>query len=719
MDSGTFPPPPWLAHLLAPTVSPAAAPITFPTTPLKVKVMVALDADVTASPATWGWADATAMIYHRDAIHIERGRDDEASTADSQKLNLTGDNRSGHWSPSHPLSPWYGQLNMGSPIWVQVEGYSRYTGFISELPPRWDVSGNDRYAPIAARGLLYRLARGGSPARSALRRTISAATSPTPLHYWPLEEGTSASLGANVVAGGPPLDFQGDPLIGATGSAGSAGALDFGLGGYAEAQMDRVAATDTTFSFVGIWDPAAAGTVLRVDATLDAEVIISTTAGVLNATVLAAVGSTAFTGVAVDDGLPHHIAMTLHDNGIAVNAVLRVDGVAVDSHSVLSTWLQTARRVVLNPGGAVYGCLVEHFGIYTSLVTTDLSDAAAGYPDEQAHERAVRLCDEEGVLITCDGSRSIAMGPQGVESLIDLLRECEAADQAYLYEGVQWDLVFQTRAERYNLPAAVELDYTTPGHVSPPLEPTNDDQKARNDVEVKRDGGSSERVTEEDPAVARSIPRIGRRDESVTYNLADDSQLLNLASWRLHIGTTPGFRYPTLTVSLLAAPTLITTVCPAGMAYRLTVADPPLDVGAEPIDVMVEGYAEILELFGWNIAANCSPYRPNDVFQVVAGPANTSRIAPAGSTLDIAYGTGDASLAVTSPSTDARWVDSATYPLDFPIAIVIAGEPMTLTGVTGTTVNQTFAVTRGGSGFTKALPAGSLVEIQRPPAIAL
>jgi hypothetical protein len=66
-----------------------------------------------------------------------------------------------------------------------------------------------------------------------------------------------------------------------------------------------------------------------------------------------------------------------------------------------------------------------------------------------------------------------------------------------------------------------------------------------------------------------------------------------------------------------------------------------------------------------------------------------------------------------------RWIDSATYSSRFPITVVIAGEIMTCTAITGTGLTQTFTVTRGLHGVAKTLPIGSAVQVWRAAAIAL
>jgi hypothetical protein len=59
-------------------------------------------------------------------------------------------------------------------------------------------------------------------------------------------------------------------------------------------------------------------------------------------------------------------------------------------------------------------------------------------------------------------------------------------------------------------------------------------------------------------------------------------------------------------------------------------------------------------------------------------------------------------------------VTSADLPADFPIAITVGGEVMSLTAVTGTSSPQTGTVTRSVNGVVKAHDAGTLVRLDHP-----
>lgn len=609
--------------------------MAFPADPLTVVGELALDADLTADPGTWAFTTITSYLYTRDAIQISRGRADQASLADTSRLGVTADNRDGRWSTRNPNGAWYGQLRKGTPIRISAEGHVRYTGFLSELPPRWDLSGRDRYAPLTAQGRLYQLTQGASPARSATRRTVGASS---PVAYWPCEDGSgatqlAAAVGSNAAA------LQGDVFPGSmTGPVGTEPVCDFSVG------TGSFVANVPPFESTGFWSITftVAGTMSTSPHPTQAMLVIDTTGGTTSryyVLIYAGWSGGAFTSThGIDllgilttafnapDANPydldmHEVHIRFTQNGANIDYELWWDGVQAYTASAAGTLgVPTTISGPATSAGFLDGITIDntgaavaigHLSIHSDPATADgFFDAMTGYDGEEAAVRFLRLSVEEGIPAECAATLSQAMGPQLVDSYLPLARQCEATDQGYLYENLDFGLTLQGHQERENLDPALELDYEESGHVSPPLEPTDDDREARNDVQVKRDGGSATQVVEDDPGVELSIPNIGRRDESITYSLQLDSQTAQLAPWRLHKGTWPGYRFPSLTVNLAAGPTLIADVCNAGLAYRVTVDNPPDDIGPDLVDLAVEGYSETLEKFGWLVQNNCSLYGP-------------------------------------------------------------------------------------------------------------
>jgi hypothetical protein len=209
----------------------------------------------------------------------------------------------------------------------------------------------------------------------------------------------------------------------------------------------------------------------------------------------------------------------------------------------------------------------------------------------------------------------------------------------------------------------------------------------------------------------------GVYDDAVTLNVETDEQLPDQASWRVHGGTVDEDRWPDLGINLAHDPDLIDTWCALPYGARTTLANPLDQMPPDDPDLIIEGHTERWNSKQWTAQLNCSPESVYEVYQVQNGADNRSRIPAGASVTDALYDDNDTSLSITS--TTVRWIDTAAYPTQFPIAIIIAGERMTCTDITGTSLTQTFTVTRSVNGVTKSLPAGSQVQIWRPAAVAL
>ena len=76
-------------------------------------------------------------------------------------------------------------------------------------------------------------------------------------------------------------------------------------------------------------------------------------------------------------------------------------------------------------------------------------------------------------------------------------------------------------------------------------------------------------------------------------------------------------------------------------------------------------------------------------------------------------------MSALSPSPNAVWIDSGTYPDQFPFDIVVTGERMTVTAISSTTTPQLFTVIRSVNGVQKAHNAGEPVNLYHPAIAAL
>src|SRR5438309_6207757 len=177
--------------------------------------------------------------------------------------------------------------------------------------------------------------------------------------------------------------------------------------------------------------------------------------------------------------------------------------------------------------------------------------------------------------------------------------------------------MYRRRSSLYNQPARVALTY---GQLSPPFEPTDDDQQTRNDVTVKRvDGVDANAVLASGPLSVQLPPNgVVKYDTSVTLNVASDSQVPDSAAWLLHLATVNEPRYPTATVNLLATtvtadPAAAPGILDLSVDDRLTVSGLPVWLPPGTVSLLARGQPEPLGKFGHTFPPTwgpSSPYRP-------------------------------------------------------------------------------------------------------------
>jgi hypothetical protein len=254
----------------------------------------------------------------------------------------------------------------------------------------------------------------------------------------------------------------------------------------------------------------------------------------------------------------------------------------------------------------------------------------------------------------------------------------------------------------------MQLDFTS-GHVASPPEPTDDDQRLRNRVVLRRTGGSE--VTAED---ATSIAVDGVYSDEVTVNLQADSQLAGHAYWRLNLGTLDGLRWPRIELDLARNPDLIDEWCKVRVGSRITIANPPDQVGTDDLDLIVEGWTETLAEYEWTVVMACSPAV---AFQVGVYDDTASRYDLRTCTLNGSHAAGATSLALTITGNEA-WSTTAE-----PYDLLISGERVTVTSMGARSgsgpYSQTATVTRAVNGISKTLPGGAEVHIATPGRWAL
>ncbi|MFF5977178.1 hypothetical protein ACFY7C_37400 [Streptomyces sp. NPDC012769] len=616
--------------------------------------------------------------------------------------------------------------------------YTRFVGEVSSWPARWDVSGRDVWVPIEAAGILRRLGQGRKSLDSTLRRRIP---SHSPLAYWPCEDDEGATQAYSPIRGVAPLRLTGgwtfgqddtlagsSPLPAVEPGARMRGTVPAPPAGTTQWSVHMLYAVDTApASDAEFLSWTTSGTVRRWR--ILQRTGVGTVQGfaadgtqIVNATV--GIGSDVFTGW-------QRLQFEAEQNGANVDWSLfwfNIGGSAGGFSGSVAGSVGQVALVDTQFGATVSGLRIGHLSV---LPVGDGTDAAAyrdadhGYSNEPATDRMERLAAEESATVALtvfNGSVPAAsepLGPQRPASLLDLLQDAADCDGGILYEDrASSSLVYRDRRTLYNQAPALVLDYTAEGEVGPPLEPVEDDQRTRNDVTVSRSGGSSSRaVRSTGPLSVQPPPQgVGVYDESVTLNLGADHQTEHIAGWRLHLGTWDEARYPTVRLMLHAAPHLIPAYLTLKIGDRIQITNPPTWLPPGPIDLFVQGIAEVIDQYTWDVTLTCTPAGPWTVG--VVGDAVRGRIATDGCTLGGAVSASATSFTLVS-SPGPRWVDSAAYPSRFPFDLLVGGERVRVTAVTGTTLTQTATVTRAVNGISKAHAAGADVQVADPARIAL
>lgn len=601
-----------------------------------------------------------------------------------------------------------------------------FSGEMSKSPPRWVPSGQQVWVPVEAAGILRRLGQGRKALDSTLRRKIPAAEGL--LAYWPMEEQREATQAYSPIAGVKPMRVTG---------------LEF-------ASVDTLASSSplpaikSPSSLNGVVPPPPSGHtawhlswLYRIDTapTTDRTYMGITSSGTVRRWAIAAsTTGSQITGYDADGDtvFSQAIATGLDLFGQWVNASFRVRQVASDvewqiiwrdiggdAGAYTNSFAGTMGRCtgVISPSSGFHGDLdgmaIGHITVVSTWDTTAYIGAVDGYAGETALARLSRLALEEPQLplswIDGDMTRSSTqMGPQRPAILTDLLQECADTDGGILMERQdRLGLVYRDRTSLENQPPKITLDYAA-RQLVPPLEPVDDDKGTRNDRTVTRVGGSSARVVVTEGPLSVLPPEeggVGSYDDSVTLNLYDDDQPIQVAGWLAHLGTWDEARYPSVKIRLDKLPWLIPAVLGMRIGDNLRIINPPSFVAPGPIDLQVRRITHTPRPRVWEVTFECLPAGPWNVG--VLGDPVLSRADTSGSELATVADPDGTALSVTT-TVGPRWT---TDPADFPLDILVGGEVVTVSGI-GEPLAGSPASTVLADAFTRTVSGGGALPLR-------
>lgn len=609
----------------------------------------------------------------------------------------------------------------------------RFYGEISEWPLEWDTTGNDVWADITAAGVTRRLAQGDA-AGSALYRGTTALSSL--VAYWPGEDdqdstfvSSAAPNGRNMTSGAVRFttfsDYAGfkcsEPIFKIGDNAFSGGVVPYTSTGEIQLQFllrveDGDIANDLCFMrlFCG-------GTVSRWDLVTDVDgnVTIQAYSGVDD--IILNDGPYSIFDI---EGEDHMVVFALAQNGSDVAYKLSMyrigEGVITTGTQTLSSRTITAATGIhLNPPGSA-GLTESYFGHIGILKDVDIWATPLlqldGYNGETAGVRIKRICQEEGISIQVLGSagNTTQLGYQTSDTILNILKGAAEADTGFLLESTDFNgLQYRTRRSLYNQPAKLTIDYAA--HEMTALKYNDSDSTLKNDVTVTRNEGGSDRQVLESGSLSVLAPPlgVGRYDDNKTVSLYADEDTPNQASWRLHMGTVDEPRF-TIELDLgqeayRTDTALFYAVRGLRVGDRIDVLNPPAWLPPETLRLTVQGITENIHNFTHKFVIATQPYEPFDV-----GSYSGSRYSATGTVTAEALDTTETAVDITCPSATEYWSTG-----DGSFDIMVGGERMTVTSISGTGISQTMTVTRSVNGIVKEHASGTAVNLFRPAYWAL
>lgn len=611
----------------------------------------------------------------------------------------------------------------------------QFYGNISEFPLDVDTSGNDLTVPILVAGVSRALFQGDLPVVSTLRRSIPE--QPGMRAYWPLEDGRESNSFGSGLPGHPPML----PLVGTPGFAefsdiASSQPLPTGNGSDWRGEVPPY--DDTGVAQVRFMLHLPAGGQPDVSILLrwytdhpSAKLwqLVYRTTGDLQLQAWNSESAFVYQTSALNfnlDGSTRRISIELVNNGADVDWLISEFDLSGSGSGTFSIGtapglqVSTVKRVWANLNfldTPAWG----HITVQDQI--TDLFDLYAeanAFDRDFLVRRMERLFNDNGAEFTFESADidNFRMGPQRPNRLDTLVEECVTLDSGgVLYDGRTYaGLNYRDRTALYNQEPWITLSYQD-SQLSPPWSPLIDDRDVRNKITVKRDGGSEATYEQETGPKGTQRPGrggVGTYPITVTVNKFDDTDLQQIAAFRVAQGTTVEPRFPAAVLNLARAELQATPE----IARRLLDLRPGRVFEVEGAAAvyqhdsalqMVAGYTMRVTQFQVVYELNGVPATPFDVF--VPEDPQRGRIDSASSSLFEALDDNDTEFEIeVTPDDRGRCDLWTTDPAMWPIPLMLAGERMTATEIISTLPAYIATGTvqhADNTGVTPGLPGGA------------
>lgn len=607
----------------------------------------------------------------------------------------------------------------------------RLVGTIADWPPRWDSSGNFRFAPINISGITRRLDNNKAPIQSCLRYELPRLSGL--VQYWPCEEESGATELASAIPGAPPIAFEGntDPVRTA-------------------AYNDFVASKPVPLASKARWRgnvPEYTGTgvvqvrwIMHLPATgIDDQAIlfqifttgtascwelIYNTGGNVQVRAFDPQGNVLTTSSSINLGLNDtrvRFSYTLVDEGSDVrwkitapdeegNPATEVNAL-LTGRSCGAVW--DVRYAVGNPTVNVSDMAIGHVTVQNvETAVFDMYQQFSAFNGETTGFRFVRLCEQEGINGRYIGDilTSTQMGPQRVAVVKDLFNDIAKAEQGAIYET-------KTRHDSYTLrlmPTLQNQDRQlqlslSNKELADDFEPDDDLDRRYNDFTLDRERGGTSHTTQATGPF--SADQIGIRPFKDTVNIYIQGQLGDINEWIKYANTFDEFRFSSLSVNmgstaLSASHSQSRFILDLELYDRMVLANASNRKLFTEIEQLPRGYKEEIDQLTHKIQWNTFPGGP--YLTISADDSTYGVLDTDGTTLKNNINTSATALELELAYGEPLW-DTANPPA----TIIVGGEIMTVNSIVST-VPQFIAVgTAGvadnanvGSGQGLGLPAG-------------
>ena len=635
------------------------------------------------------------------------------------------------------FSDGYGNTWTTSGTALVDDKHYRFTGSMTTLPQRWDVSGNDVYVPVECSGVTRRLNQGNNPVDSVLTNSLPNIGAGL-VAYWPMEDAEGSTTLAPkvgnrlmVIGGTPalaaftgfkaskpvPTLTDGEPtrLVGPVTAYTNTDEAQIRFlcqipTSPASGRLMRVH-TSSTLGWIDLsWDAGSQGLKAETYTNLG---VLSTTLGPVS---LISGGMT---------GKTFRCSLELQKNGTGVDVAIVVLEVGASTGLLTSTTnagitLGTITQVTFFGAQSSVSWAVGHCTIEKTITSIfDYATQLNAYAGEAAGNRILRLATEAGITADVRGYSydTELMGYQLQGTTLGLIRECAATDAGILFESRTADeIAYRPVTSLYAQDARWSIPYSDHGLAE--FEPTDDDQRTRNRITVSRIGGTSTTVEDSTSPMGTLAPGsggVGVYADSVSLSLHVDDATANQAGWRLALGTVNEARWPRIGVNL-AHPDytgnarLTQEILETDVGDLITVTGLPAWLPPDDVRQIVQGTTERISQFEHTITFNCEPASP---YGTGTWEADGARWSNENTTLAGTMTTTSTSRTVTIAA-GPMWTTTGV-----PFDVMVGGEQMTVTAVAGASSPQTFTVTRSVNGVVKAHASGEAVTLYTPTRYSL